>query len=194
MLLQHFRFSDPPGLHIRLTVVISEKVFPARARAHIRQSEPDGCYYSWITRGSLDPSKNAFKTNTFSTFSLFGPTKPEHRGQSRNFWKSASRSSEKHFFANGTNDDLCKNLLFLLLGASGCLPLASGLPNGFAKNFVKVCIICTWAPLGPPFGFLMLQNCPIFILLYFLPLHFPWFFRSVSIYPCIFLKLCSPLE
>ena len=32
----------------------------------------------WRTRGPLDHSKSSGKTNAFSTFSLFGPTKPAH--------------------------------------------------------------------------------------------------------------------
>ena len=35
-------------------------------------------YFGWGSRGPLDPSKKALKTNGFSTFPLFSPTKPEH--------------------------------------------------------------------------------------------------------------------
>ena len=143
--------------------------------------------YSWLPW----PFKKRLKTNTFLTFSLFGPTKPTHRGQSRNFWKSAPRPGRKHFFANGAKGNLCKKLLFRLLGASGCLFVASGPQSGFAKYLTNMCIICTWAPLMASFGFLMLRSSSIFTLFYFLPLLFPWFFKSVLIYSFVFLKLCS---
>ncbi len=35
-------------------------------------------WHSWNALRSLDPSKSSGKTNGFSTFSLFGPTKPPH--------------------------------------------------------------------------------------------------------------------
>ena len=57
----------------------------------------------------------------------------------------------KNFFANGANGDLCKNLPFLVLVASGCLPVAPGPQSGFAKYLIEGCIICTWAP---SYGFL----------------------------------------
>ena len=43
-----------------------------------KHSGPDTLSRLWRTRGPLDPSKKHLKTNTFSTFPLFGPTKPEH--------------------------------------------------------------------------------------------------------------------
>ena len=145
----------------------------------------------WRTQAPLDTSKSNGKTIVFLTFSLFGPTKPTHRGQSRNFWKSAPRLGRKHFFANGAKGNLCKKLLFRLLGASGCLFVASGPQSGFAKYLTNMCIICTWAPLMASFGFLMLRSSSIFTLFYLLPLLFPWFFKSVLIYSFVFLKLCS---
>ena len=54
---------------------------------HIPESDPKvtrkcsgslGCVLGWGTRARLDPFKNALKTHTFSTFSLFGPTKHAH--------------------------------------------------------------------------------------------------------------------
>ena len=39
----------------------------------------------WAPRGPLYPSKKPIKTCTVLTFSLFGPTKPAHRGHSRYF-------------------------------------------------------------------------------------------------------------
>jgi hypothetical protein len=47
-----------------------------------RQNRPGspGLSYCWRTHAPLDPSKNSGKTNEISTFSLFGPTRPAHRG------------------------------------------------------------------------------------------------------------------
>ena len=69
--------------------------------------------------------------------------------------------------ASNKEGNLCKKLFFGLLGASGCLPVASGSQSGFAKSFGKVCIICTWAPLVASFGFLMLQSYSIFTIFCF---------------------------
>ena len=76
--------------------------------------------------------KNAFKTNEFSTFSPFAPTKRTHRDQNRDllnkyfhispishqFCKSAPRSSSKHLFANPANGNLCKKLCASLIPPS----------------------------------------------------------------------------
>ena len=146
----------------------------------------------WAPRGPLYPSKKPIKTCMFLTFSLFGPTKPAHRGHSRYFWKSAPHPHRKHIFANRAKGKFYKKTLFRLLGASRCLPVASGPQSRFAKIVANMCIICTWAPLVASFGGLMLQSHWIFTIVYFSPLHFLSFFKSISFFPVVFMKKCPP--
>ena len=84
----------------------------------------------WHTRGPLDPSKSSSKTNIFSTFSLFGPTKPAHipftcaiYGFSASFftfrllfswffWKCHPRLHRKHNSEYSHKAFLIKNITF----------------------------------------------------------------------------------
>ena len=52
------------------------RVYPPPTPSH--RSLSLGSWHSWNAFRSLDPSKSSGKTNGFSTFSVFGPTKPPH--------------------------------------------------------------------------------------------------------------------
>ena len=107
--------------------------------------------------------------------------------------KSTPRCSRKHIFANRYAIMFNKNPFFRLGCASGCLLVASGPPSGLAKNVGNMCIISTWPPLVARFNFLLLQSPCIFTIFYFLPLHFTFFFNSISFLPFAFVELCSSL-